>query len=178
MYLIAALTCLQAIYVAVSSLPPEEGLGEPLGLEEPPHVLLMDMSPDGSKGPSLTTKQKRVLFHPATQKMMLDQLTKDIMAYEDDLQEENRIQRPLPPGFIHPALLSHWGLDWEALGKDDEEDEDGDEELDGIFETLIKDNQERHRGKQHEGSQMMTWDHSFWHPHAIHRSIIQNEEEE
>merc|ERR1712002_928587 len=92
----------------------------------------------------LTTFQ-RLLHHPKIQDMMMDHLMKDLAAYEEDYEEESpltrgeRIQKPLPPGFIPPELLAHWDVDWEALARthDDADDDEDDLDFEEIFDELM-----------------------------------------
>ncbi|KAK7072424.1 hypothetical protein SK128_006056 [Halocaridina rubra] len=149
------------------------GFPHPLNPEEPPHVLVMDPSPGDLEGLTLSTKQKKVLYHPEMQKMIVDQLQRDVDAIESDRDERDVVNREsLPPGYISPQLLSRWGIDWEELGQDD----DGNHDIDSKIQDLLRVN--RHGEKEGHGvSESNVWSQAYLHPAAIFGSFESMDEE-
>ncbi|XP_066968797.1 uncharacterized protein [Macrobrachium rosenbergii] len=176
MHLLSVLACLQAFYLAESSLQPTHEMGKFQDPEEAPKFFVINSESEGQDGTTLTTKQKNFFSHPKVQKLMNENLMHDLKVYEQDREEnldlglDDEEFSSFPKGFITPQLLAHWGVDWRALANAEDDEDDG--EFEDKLDYLIKSRLEKFHLKEANDKAGKTERSSAWHPMAASKQVF------
>ncbi|XP_064116156.1 uncharacterized protein LOC135221984 [Macrobrachium nipponense] len=180
MRLLSVLACLQAFYVAESSLQPTHETDKFLGPEKAPTDFVMSSETDEQDGTPLTTKQKNFLSHPKVQKIINENLMHDLKAYEQDREEnldlglDDEEFSSFPKEFIPPQLLAHLGVDWKALATAEDDEDDG--EFEDKLDYLIKSRLDKVHVKESNDKADKTGRSSAWHPAAAFKQVFEEVE--